>query len=153
MGSADHRLTRAFIGRTLVRSKPAHLVNSAPASTVGQFGAKFNIPPVSRGLSRLGGRESPPRGPNAPQPIGPGACACTTLYPRGIATPYRDGGAARTARRGLWADRKPLPPWEHRKAGRAKLPAPLLCVEEDSSRSTPMNICHTTPACPHYWFQ
>ena len=28
--------------------------------------------------------------------------------------------AARTARRGLWADRSPVPPWEYRKAGRAK---------------------------------
>ena len=28
--------------------------------------------------------------------------------------------AARSARRGLWADRKPVPPWEYRQAGRAK---------------------------------
>ena len=28
--------------------------------------------------------------------------------------------ASRSARRGLWADRKPVPPWEYRQAGRAK---------------------------------
>ena len=28
--------------------------------------------------------------------------------------------ASRTARRGLWADQKPVPPWEYRQAGRAK---------------------------------
>ena len=33
---ADHRLTRAFMGHTLVRSKPAHLVNSAPEPTIRQ---------------------------------------------------------------------------------------------------------------------
>ena len=28
--------------------------------------------------------------------------------------------SARSARRGLWADRKPVPPWEYRQAGRTK---------------------------------
>lgn len=31
--------------------------------------------------------------------------------------------AARKARRGLWADRNPMPPWEYRKAQRAKAAA------------------------------
>ena len=35
-GSADQRLTSAFIGRTLVKPKPAHLVKSALAATLGR---------------------------------------------------------------------------------------------------------------------